>query len=61
MLIPYLKIPLNFQNQRVEIKRIYIGPSPNLPEALESVAMLLRKHGIYGVDVKSSMIPYRSL
>jgi len=61
MLIPYLKIPLNFQNQRMEIKRIYIGPAPNLTGARESVEMLLRKHGIFGVDVKSSMIPYRSL
>jgi hypothetical protein len=61
MLIPYLKIPLIFDNQRIEIKRIYIGPSPHLAEARESVEMLLRQHGIRGVDVRSSMIPYRSL
>jgi hypothetical protein len=60
MLIPYLKIPLAFENQSAEIKRIYVGPSPNLTGARESVEMLLRKHGVHGVDVKSSMIPYRN-
>jgi hypothetical protein len=61
MLIPYLKIPLRPQNQRIDIRRIYIGPSPNLAWTQESVEMLLKKHGIHDVDVRSSMIPYRSL
>jgi hypothetical protein len=61
MLIPYLKIPLTCPEQRLEIKRIFIGPCPNPTEARMSVEMLLKKQGIYGVDVKDSMIPYRSL
>jgi Protein of unknown function (DUF2971) len=60
MLIPYLKIPLEFQNQHVEIKRIYVGPSPHPSEAQESVEMLLRKYGIHGVEVVPSKIPYRN-
>jgi hypothetical protein len=61
MLIPYLKIPLTCPEQRLEVKRIFIGPCPNPVEAQMSVEMLLKKQGIYGVDVKDSMIPYRNL
>ena len=60
MLIPYLKIPLAYLEQRLEIKRIFIGPCPNPAEARMSVEMLLKKQHIYCVDVKDSMIPYRS-
>jgi hypothetical protein len=60
MLIPYLKIPLTCPEQRIEIKRIFIGPCPNPAEARMSVEMLLKKQGIYCVDVEDSMIPYRN-
>jgi hypothetical protein len=60
MLIPYLKIPLTCPEQRIEIREIYIGPCPNPAEALRSVKMLLKRQDIYGVEVKDSMIPYRS-
>jgi hypothetical protein len=60
-LIPYLKIPLTCLKQRLEIKRVYVGPCPNPVEARKSVEMLLQTQGIHGVDVKDSMIPYRSL
>jgi hypothetical protein len=60
MLVPYLKIPLAFENRRAEIKRIYVGPSPNLTGARESLEMLLRKHDIHGVEVIPSKIPYRN-
>jgi hypothetical protein len=60
MLIPYLKIPLTCPEQRLEIKRLFIGPCPNPAEARKSVEMLLKKQDIYCVDVKDSMIPYRS-
>jgi hypothetical protein len=59
MLIPYLKIPLIFEDCPIGIKRIYVGPSRNLAEARKSVEMLLRAHNICGVDVKDSLIPYR--
>jgi hypothetical protein len=61
MLIPYLKIPLTCPEQRLEIKRIFIGPCSNPAEAWKSVDMLLKRQNIYCVDVKDSMIPYRSL
>lgn len=60
MLIPYLKIPLTCPEQCPEIKRIIIGPCPNPAEARMSVKMLLNKQKIWNVDVKDSMIPYRS-
>lgn len=60
MLIPYLKIPLTYPEQRLEIKRIFIGPCPNPAEAWKSVDMLLRRQKIWNVDVEDSMIPYRS-
>ena len=60
MLIPHLRIPLTCPEQRIEIKEIYIGPCPNPAEARKSVKMLLKKQDIYCVDVKDSMIPYRS-
>jgi len=60
MLIPYLKIPLTCPEQRVEIKRVFVGPCPNPAEARKSVKMLLEKHGIWNVDIKDSLIPYRN-
>jgi hypothetical protein len=60
MLIPYLQIPLICPEQRLEIKRIFIGPCPNPAEAWKSVNMLLKKQDIYGVDVKDSNVPYRN-
>jgi hypothetical protein len=60
MLIPYLKIPLTYPEQRLEIKRIFIGPCPNPAEARKSVEMLLKNQNIYGVDLIDSKIPYRN-
>ena len=59
-LIPYLKIPLTCPEQRIEIREIYIGPCPNPAEARKSVKMLLKRQDISDVEVKDSMIPYRS-
>jgi hypothetical protein len=60
MLTPYFKVPLEWENHPIEIKKIFVGPCPHEEEAVKSVQMLLRKHGISGVDVKYCKIPYRN-
>jgi hypothetical protein len=61
MLTPYLKVPLKWEGQVMEVKEIVVGPCPHPNEAIESVKMLLRKMGIRGVEVVPCKIPYRSL
>ncbi|MGB7549280.1 MAG: DUF2971 domain-containing protein [Terracidiphilus sp.] len=60
MLIPYLEIPLRWEDQRIEIKEIIIGPCPHPDDAIKSVEMLLKREGIPSVEVKGSKIPYRN-
>jgi hypothetical protein len=59
-LTPYFKIPLVWDSQPIEVKKIIIGPCPYPNEAIESVKMLLKKENIGGVEVASSKIPYRN-
>ena len=67
-LIPYIAIPLPVQHVDKElIKRIVVGPTPKVEEAITAVKMLLRSNGYKvkkfneetGVEVISSQIPYR--
>jgi Protein of unknown function (DUF2971) len=67
-LIPYIAIPLPVQHADKElIKRIVVGPTPKVEEAIAAVKMLLRSNGYKvkkfneeeGVEVISSQIPYR--
>jgi hypothetical protein len=63
MLIPYLEIPLCWENQTIDIQEIIVGPRQNPDEAaksVESVKMLLKREGIHGVDVIDSKIPFRN-
>ncbi len=60
MLTPYFSVPLEWQDQPIEIKEIIVGPCPHRDEAMNSVQMLLKREGIQGVEVKDSKIPYRN-
>lgn len=60
MLTPYFKIPLEWENQPIEIKRIFVGPCAHSNEAVKSVQMLLKKQNIPNVDVEYCGIPYRN-
>jgi len=60
MLTPYFRVPLERQDQPIEIKEIIVGPCPHRDEAMNSIQMLLNKEGIRGVEVKDSKILYRN-
>jgi hypothetical protein len=60
MLIPYLEVPLRWDDQPIEIKEIIVGPCQYPDSAIKSVEMLLKKEGVLGVEVKDSKIPYRN-
>lgn len=59
-LTPYFEIPLAWDGQPIEIKKIIVGPCPYPNEAIESVKMLLKKENIGRVEVVPSEIPYRN-
>jgi hypothetical protein len=60
MLTPYFRVPLEWQDQPVEIKEIIVGPCPHRDEAMNSIRMLLKKESIRGVEFKDSKIPFRN-
>jgi hypothetical protein len=60
MLTPYLRIPLEWDDQPIGIKEIIVGPCPHTDEAMRSVQMMLKTQGIQGVEVVPSKIPYRN-
>ena len=68
-LIPYVSIPLPLTSPDCGlIRRIVVGPSPKLADAVGAVKMLIRSYGLtlksqtqpLGIDVVPSNIPYRS-
>ena len=59
MPVPYLEIPLSWNDQTVEDRKIIIGPCPHPTEAADSIEMLLKKEEISGVKITPSNIPYR--
>lgn len=60
MLTPYFRVPLEWQDQSIEVKEIMVGPCPHRDEAMNSVRMLLKREGIQGVEIRDSKIPYRN-
>lgn len=60
MPVPYLKVPLDLENQVIGICKVIVGPCPHPSEATKSVQMLLESAGFPGVEVVSSGIPYRN-
>lgn len=68
MIVPYLEIPWTFDGLPNPIRRVVIGPTPNINEAGKAVEMLLERNKIPvkgencpdGVEVVPSKIPYRN-
>jgi hypothetical protein len=60
MLIPYIRIPLDWRSQPLEIDRVVIGPTPHQREAESAVRMLLKRHGVACETVAVSDAPYRN-
>jgi hypothetical protein len=60
--VPYLEIPLNFDEFPSGIRRVIVGPcdQQRSEAATESAKMLLRQSGIKEAGVDSSVIPYRN-
>lgn len=67
--IPYVEIPLPLGEPGVNaIRRVVVGPSPKMPQAVRAAQMLLRCSGHkvkdegveYGVEVDPSKLPFRS-
>jgi hypothetical protein len=59
--VPYLEVPLCWDQQPIEIEEIVVGPSyPHTEEAVESVKMLLSSKGLTNDKVVPSKIPYRN-
>jgi hypothetical protein len=66
---PFIEIPLGLTKPETSsLRRIVVGPSTHKEDTKHSVELLLRKHGIDvrrpgikdGVEVATSLIPYRS-
>lgn len=60
MPVPYLKVPLDLDEQAIGIWKVIVGPCPHPSEAARSVQMLLESEGYRDVEVVSSKIPYRN-
>jgi len=68
MIVPYLEIPWRVDGLPNPIRRVVIGPTPNIDEAGKAVEMLLERNEIpvkgencpEGVEVVPSKIPYRN-
>ena len=67
-LTPYIEFPLALRKSATgSLKRIVVGPSTHVghgahqQDIKNSVELLLRKHGIDGVEVAISLVPYRSV
>jgi len=57
--VPYIKYPLNLDQQDNPLRRIVVGPCPDLDGSVKEVESLLNANGISGVDVEPSTISYR--
>ena len=65
---PYIERPLGLATCYSPLRRIVVGPTPHMEQAVRGVEMLLENKGIHlrsqdfpnGVEVVPSKIPYRS-
>jgi hypothetical protein len=61
MIVPYYSLTeLSGQERLLPITRVTVGPSANKAMNVESVRMLLRRHGYVTVNVEPSATPYRA-
>jgi hypothetical protein len=67
-LIPYVAIPLPFDPEGSLFRRVVVGPSPRINEAIAATKLLLKSKGYKikggekkeGVEVIASVVPYRN-
>jgi hypothetical protein len=68
MIVPYLEVSWKDKDLPDPIRRVFVGPTPNMDEAAKAVEMLLERNGIPikskecpdGIEVVPSQIPYRN-
>lgn len=66
MVTPYLEIPLTWEDQQMEIKKIVVGPCPDPIASQRAIEMLLKSKGFLDikgnrpVSIVLSKIPYRN-
>jgi hypothetical protein len=67
-LIPYVAIPLPLDPGQFLIKRVVVGPSPRINEAIAAARLLLKSKGYRvkgeneeaGIEVAPSRVPFRN-
>jgi hypothetical protein len=60
LIVPYVPIPLKWEGQQIEIKRVTVGPTPHMSEAKQVIQMLLKRKDVKFEAVVESQIPYRN-
>lgn len=60
MILPFYRLPLNIGRSNKQLYEIIVGPTPNISNSIESVAMCVRLNNIMVNDVRGSEIPFRS-
>jgi hypothetical protein len=64
LIVPYYKLPLCEDDQRLELHEVVIGPTPHAERSKSSLASLMRSHDVVmqgngEVNVSISKVPYR--
>jgi len=57
---PYIEFPLGLRSVNSPLRRVTVGPTPHIDDALIAVKALLAANGITNVEVAKSKIPYRN-
>ena len=65
---PYIEVPLGLRSINSPLRRIVVGPTPHMDQAIIALIMLLEDKGIKikskqnpnGVEIVPSLIPYRN-
>lgn len=60
MIVPYVEVPLGLSATPTGVRRIVVGPTPNVRASMATVRMLLEHHGFDGAKVARSKAPYRA-
>lgn len=60
LIVPYVRIPLRWDGQHIEINRMVVGPTPHKEKAKEAAEMLLRSCGVTFKEIVESKVPYRN-
>lgn len=60
LVVPYVPVPLRWEGQQIEMKRVVIGPTPHKREAKQSIEMLLKHYNVKYGEVAESRVPFRN-